>query len=79
MDAVVDLGESALEVPIELEVVVFVVLEALELLDQVKLELRAEPGAELESDVLVRVSASVSPGARDQAFATSKPDPFLGR
>jgi hypothetical protein len=39
VDAVVDLGEGALEVPIELESVVFVVLEALEFDDEVELEL----------------------------------------
>ncbi len=35
--AVVDLGEGALEVPPELEAIVFVVLEALEYLDEVEL------------------------------------------
>ena len=39
VDAVVDLGEGALEVPIELEAVVFVVLEALKFDDEVELEL----------------------------------------
>lgn len=58
VDAVVDLGEGALEVPIELEAVVFLVLEALEFLDEVELEFRAEPGAELEGNVLVGVSAA---------------------
>jgi len=48
VDAVIDLGEGALEVPGELESVVFVVLEALEFLDGVELEFRAEPGAEFE-------------------------------
>jgi len=42
MIAVVDLGEGALEVPIELQAVIFVVLEALEFLDVVELELGAE-------------------------------------
>ena len=39
VDAVVDLGEGALEVPIELETVILVILEALELDNQVELEL----------------------------------------
>ena len=43
VDAVVDLGEGALEVPIQLEVVIFVVFEALEFLDEIQFELRAEP------------------------------------
>jgi len=38
VDAVVDLGEGALEVPIELQAVVFLILEALEFLDEVELE-----------------------------------------
>ena len=33
VDAVVDLGEGALKIPIELEPVIFLVLEALEFLD----------------------------------------------
>lgn len=48
VDAVVDLGKSALEVPIEFESVVFLVLEALEFLDEVELEFRTEPRAELK-------------------------------
>lgn len=43
VDAVVDLGERALEVPIEFEAVVFLILEALEFLDEVEFEFRAEP------------------------------------
>ena len=43
MNAVVDLGEGALEVPIQLEAVIFVVFKALEFLDEIQFELRAEP------------------------------------
>jgi len=43
VDAVVDPGEGALEVPAELEAVVFVVLEALEFPDEVELELDGDP------------------------------------
>jgi len=43
VDAVIDLGEGALEVPIQLEAVVFIIFEALEFLDEIQFELRAEP------------------------------------
>ena len=43
VDAVVDLGEGALEVPPELETVVFVVLETLKFLDEVEFELHRNP------------------------------------
>jgi len=43
VDAVIDLRESALKVPAELEAVVFVVFEALEFLDEVELELDGDP------------------------------------
>ena len=43
VDAVVDLGEGAVEVPGEGEAAVFVLLEALELLDQVELEFNGNP------------------------------------
>ena len=38
VDAVIDLGEGSLEIPAELEAVVFLVLEALEFDDEVELE-----------------------------------------
>ena len=53
MDAVVDLGEGALEIPAELEAVVFLVFEPLEFLDEVEFELNRDPGSEFESNVLV--------------------------
>jgi hypothetical protein len=41
--AAIQLGEGAVEIPREGEAAVFVVLEALEFLDEVELELQAEP------------------------------------
>ncbi len=77
VDAVIDLGEGALEVPVELEAVVFVVLEALKLLDEVNLEFRAEPGTELEGNFFVGVSAAaVTPSFRLKSDGTSCFDPF---
>jgi hypothetical protein len=79
VDAVIDLCEGALEIPTELEAVVFFVLEALEFLDQVELEFRAEPRAELEGDVLVGVGAAVAAGTRDETIGSGQVDPLLGR
>ena len=80
MDAVVDLGEGALEVPIELEAVVFLVLEALEFLDEVEFEFRAEPRAELEGDVLVGVGATtVAPGLGLESDGSRGLDPLSRR
>lgn len=62
VDAVVDLGEGALEVPIQLEAVVFLVLEALEFFDELELEFDGNPGGEFEGDILVGIGAAVSTG-----------------
>ena len=43
VDAVVKLGQGALEIPAEFETVVFILFEAQELLDQVEFEFRTEP------------------------------------
>ena len=43
VDAVVELGEGAVEVPSEGESAVFIVLEALEFLDEVELEFNGNP------------------------------------
>jgi hypothetical protein len=77
MDAVVDLGQGALEVPTELEPVVFLVLETLKFLDEVELELRAEPRAKLEGDVPVCVgAATVTPCPRLKPNGTGGLDPL---
>ncbi len=79
LDAVVELGERAGKVPVQREATTFVFLEALEFLDQVKLELGAEPGAELESDVFVGEGAAIPPGTRRQATRIGESNPFLRR
>ena len=63
MNAVIELGQGAVEVPGEGKAAVFVVLEPLKFLDEVEPELDRHPGSEFKSDVLVRVSAAVTPGA----------------
>ena len=62
VNAVIELGEGAVEVPGKREAAVFVFFKALELLDEVELELDGYPGSELECDVLVGVSAAVASG-----------------
>jgi hypothetical protein len=79
MDAVIDLGQGALQVPSELEPVVLLVFEPLKFRDKVELELRAEPRAEFERDVFVGVGAAVAACTRDQPFGSGKFDPFFGR
>ena len=63
VDAVVELGQGALEVPREREAAVFVVLEPLEFLDEVELEFDRDPRGELEGDVLVGIGAAVASSA----------------
>jgi hypothetical protein len=78
MDAVVELGEGAVEVPDQGNAAVLVILEPLEFLDEVELEFRAEPGAKFECDVLVRICAAVAAGAGRQTLSPSAVDPGLG-
>lgn len=60
VDAVVDLGEVAFDVSAEL--LAFLLFEALELLDEVELELDGDPGGEFEGDVGMGVGAAVAAG-----------------
>lgn len=60
--AVVDLGESALEVPAELQAVVFLVLEALRFLDEVQLEFGRDPRSEFEGNFAMGEGATITAG-----------------
>ena len=77
VNAVVDLGEVAADVPTELIALPF--LEALELLDEVELELDRNPGRELEGNVLVGVRPAIAPSLGCDANGASAFDPLLGR
>jgi len=77
VDAVVDLGERALEIPIELEAAVFVVLEAAEFFDQINFEFRADPHAELECDVGMGKGAAIATSRGFEANGIGFLDPFL--
>ena len=78
VDAVVDLCQRPLEVPIQLETFVLVVLESLEFFDKVELEFYGHPRGKLEGDVLVSVGAAVASRFRNQTNGTSRVDPTLG-
>ena len=78
VDAVIELGQGAVEVPSEGKAAVFVVLEPLEFLDEIELELRAEPRTELEGDVRVGIRAAVPSGAGNQAFGAGPVNPGFG-
>ena len=54
-------------------------LQPLELLDQVQLELRAQPRTELEGDVLVRIGAAMCASACVQPDGAGGLDPLLYR
>lgn len=79
MDAVVDLGQRPLEVPIELKAVVFLVFETLEFLDKVELEFNRNPRGELEGNVFVGVGAAVAASAGNDANGSRFLDPVLWR
>ena len=79
VDAVVDLGEGALEAPIELQAAVFILLKPLKFRDEIEFELGAEPRTELERDVFVSVCATVSTGTGNQPFGPCQVDPLFGR
>ena len=57
VDAVVDFGQVAADVPTQL--LVFGLFQALEFLDEVELEFDRHPGGELEGDVFVGESTAV--------------------
>ena len=75
VDAVVDFGKVAANVPAQRFSLIF--LEALELFDEVELELYRHPGCELEGDVLMGVGAAVSSGDCPQADGTGFVHPLL--
>lgn len=51
VDAVVDLGERAVEIPGKRKTPIFILFETLEFLDQVELEFDRNPGREFESHI----------------------------
>ena len=77
VDAVVELGEGAIEVPRQGEAAAFVFFETLEFLDEVNLELGANSHAKLEGKVAMGVGAAVASGAGAEADGSGFLHPFL--
>lgn len=77
VDAVVELGKGAVQVPGQRQAAVFILLEALEFLDQVELEFDRYPGGEFKGDVLVGVSAAVASGVGNQPDGLCFLDPLF--
>ncbi len=77
VDAVVDLGEVAADVPAEGLALGF--LEPLKLFDEVELELNRDPRGELQSDIQVGIGAAVAPGFGLDAGGAGAFDPLLRR
>ena len=77
MDAVIEFGQGAIEVPGKREALILVLLEALELLDEIKFELNRNPGSEFEGDVFMCVSAAVTArlGYQPNGMSSSYPLP----
>ena len=75
VDAVVDAGEVAADVPTE--GLTLGLLEALEFLDEVELELDRNPRGELERNVGMGVGAAVAPGFGLDADGARALDPLL--
>ena len=79
VDAVVDFRQRALETPFQRWSAGLFILEPLKLLDEIELELGAEPGAQLEGDVAVGIGATLPAGFGVQADGARGLDAFLCR
>jgi len=77
VDAVVDLGQVAANVPAQLLGLGFFEAQPLKFFDEVELELHRDPGGKLEGNVLVRVGASVTPGAGADTHSSGFLNPLL--
>ena len=60
VDAVIEFGEGPVWIPCEGKAAAFVFLEALKFLDKVEFELRAEPRAKLEGDILMGERSAIT-------------------
>lgn len=78
MDVVIDFGEGALQVPIELEARIFLVLQALEFADEVNLELRTDPHSKFKGNVFVGVCATGPASFGNDSNSICRFNPFSG-
>ena len=77
MDAVIDLCQSALEVPPKLEAVVLILLEAAKFFDQIDFELGTDPHTKFEGDVGMRKCAPIPPSGSFEANGVSFFNPLF--
>jgi hypothetical protein len=77
MNSVVELGKGAVQIPGQRQPSIFILFEALKLLDQIKLEFRAEPGTEFQSNIAVGIGAPITAGAGDQTLGAGQLNPFF--
>jgi hypothetical protein len=60
VDAIVELGEGAIEIPCKRKATVFVILETLEFFDEIELEFDRDPSGKLKGDILMSKSAAIA-------------------
>ena len=77
MEAVIELGQGAVEVPCQGEPPALVVLETTEFLDKIDFELGADPHAELEGDIGMRIGAAITSRRGLEADGVGFVNPFL--
>ena len=75
MDTVVHFGEFAFGCPPNEFLLLF--LKALEFTDKINLKFRADPHSKLKSDVLVSISAAITPGFGNYANSMGLLRPFF--
>ena len=78
VNAVIQLGQRAIEVPGEGKAATFVVLEPLEFLDEVEFELHGHPRGKLKGDVLMGERATVTSSRGGDANGPGFFDPLPG-
>jgi hypothetical protein len=79
MDLVVNLGQSALKAPFQLDGAGFFILETLKFLNEVGLELGTQPRSKLEGNISVSVSTTASSRLGIKADSPGGINPFFGR
>jgi hypothetical protein len=77
VQAIIDLGEGAIEVPGEGKAAVFVLLEPLEFLDEVKLKFNRNPRGKFKSNVAVSESATIAASSGNNPNGEGFLDPLF--
>ena len=77
VNAVVELGKGAIQVPGKRQAIIFIILESLEFLDKIELELDRYPGCEFKCNILVGICAAVSSRFGNKSDCACFLDPLL--